>query len=145
MENENEKLQEIVEKLLESFTEEQKAKAAECETLDDLVKLAGDEGIELPEELLDDVAGGRLTFIALRNGLFGGIGGSIGIRPLFQKIPKPGVKTIFSTGNTVSAQNAIFDTSNKTVANDAVFRGTTTGTKNTVTPTGIIVGDMQKA
>ena len=145
MENENEKIQEIVEKLIASFTDEQKEKAAECETLDDLIKFAGDEDIELPEELLDEVAGGRLTFLSLKNGIFGGIGGSIGIRPLFQNPRATGVKTIFSTDTDTTANSAVYNPANKQGAVSAVFHTTTTGTKTVAVPTGIIVGDMQKA
>ncbi len=144
MENENEKLQAVIEKLMESFNEEQKAKAAECEDLDDLIKFASGEGIEIPEELLDDVAGGRLTFLSLKNGLFGGFGG-LGIKPLFQNQKATGVKTIFNAGTDTTANSAVFNPANKTTAVDTVFHTGTTGNKNVAVPTGIIVGDMQKA
>ncbi len=42
----------------DSLTDEQKAKAKTCKTTDELTELAGKEGIELPDEALDQVAGG---------------------------------------------------------------------------------------
>ena len=42
----------------EDLTEEQKAKARECETPEELVQLAMDEHVELTEEQLDEIAGG---------------------------------------------------------------------------------------
>ncbi len=137
---EDEKLQEIVEKLVDSFSDEQKEKAAACETLDDLIKLAGDEGIELPEELLDEVGGGRLTI--------GGFlrGGFRGIKPLVQVPVKQGVQTIFSVGSNTTATPTVFNAGNKTTADDAVFRTTGSGsTTKTIKPTVIISGDFKKA
>ena len=55
---ENNKLGEILERVVASLTEEQKQKALACETVDQLVALLGDLGVELPDELLDDVGGG---------------------------------------------------------------------------------------
>ena len=40
------------------LNDEQKEKAKECKTLDELMAFAGKEGIELPDEMLDNVAGG---------------------------------------------------------------------------------------
>ena len=60
---ENEKLNEMLKKLWGSLTEEQKEKAKACKTTDELVKLAASEGIELPDELLDAVAGGVVVEI----------------------------------------------------------------------------------
>ncbi|MBP3893766.1 MAG: hypothetical protein J6D34_06965 [Atopobiaceae bacterium] len=40
------------------LTEEQKAKAAECKTPEELIALAKDEGIELSAEQLDAISGG---------------------------------------------------------------------------------------
>lgn len=39
------------------LTEEQKEKAKKCKTMDELIKLAGEEGIELPDEMLDAAGG----------------------------------------------------------------------------------------
>ncbi len=55
---ENEKVQEIAQKILDQIPDEQKEKALECETLEDLVNLAGETGAELPDELMDEVGGG---------------------------------------------------------------------------------------
>ena len=61
-ENENKsidpKLQEALKGIWVSLTDEQKEKAKACKTPDELTLLAGKEGIELPDELLDAVAGG---------------------------------------------------------------------------------------
>ncbi len=42
----------------DSLTDEQKAAAKECKSMDELAALAGAAGIELPDEMLDAVAGG---------------------------------------------------------------------------------------
>ena len=52
------KFDETISKLMDSLTDEQKAKARACKTWEELVQLAGQEGIELPGEVLDMVAGG---------------------------------------------------------------------------------------
>ena len=59
----NEKLNELLKNVWDSLTDEQKEKAKECKTADELLKLAGEEGIELPDELLDAAAGGALVKI----------------------------------------------------------------------------------
>ncbi len=59
----NEKLNELLVNVWDSLTDEQKEKAKECKTADELLKLAGEEGIELPDELLDTAAGGALVKI----------------------------------------------------------------------------------
>ena len=56
----NEKLNETLKGIYDSLTEEQKKKAKACKTMDDFLKFAGEEGIELPDETLDSVAGGVL-------------------------------------------------------------------------------------
>jgi len=53
---ENEKLNEMLKGLWDSLTDEQKAKAKECKTVEELVELAGREMIELPDELLEAVS-----------------------------------------------------------------------------------------
>ena len=52
------KLAEALQGIWDSLTDEQKEKAKACKTMDELTVLAGKEGIELPDELLDAVAGG---------------------------------------------------------------------------------------
>ena len=64
----NEKLNELLVNVWDSLTDEQKAKAKECKTADELLKLAGEEGIELPDELLDAAAGGALVKITDKYG-----------------------------------------------------------------------------
>ena len=64
----NEKLNELLVNVWDSLTDEQKAKAKACKTSDELLKLAGEEGIELPDEVLDAVAGGALVKITDKYG-----------------------------------------------------------------------------
>ena len=64
----NEKLNEMLKNVWDSLTDEQKAKAKECKTADELLKFAGEEGIELPDEVLDAVAGGALVKITDKYG-----------------------------------------------------------------------------
>ena len=54
-------LNEALKGLWDSLTDEQKEKAKACKNMDELTKLAGKEGVELPDELLDDVAGGVIV------------------------------------------------------------------------------------
>ncbi len=67
---EEKKFNEILEKVLAGLTGEQKAKAAECKDEGELCELLGKMGVALPDELLDDAAGG---FVWSNPGLvFGG-------------------------------------------------------------------------
>lgn len=50
----NEKMKAIYDNL----SDELKEKAKACKTMDELMELAAKEGIELPDEVLDSVAGG---------------------------------------------------------------------------------------
>ena len=45
-------------KWLESQSAEFQAKAAKCTTQDDFMDLVGSEGIRLPDEIMDGIAGG---------------------------------------------------------------------------------------
>ena len=54
------KREEALKGIWDSLTDEQREKAKACKTLDELTALAGREGIELPDELLDAVAGGYI-------------------------------------------------------------------------------------
>ena len=54
---ENDKLNE----LLSALTDEQKEKAMACKTAEELLALAAREGIELPEKVLNEIAGGLYT------------------------------------------------------------------------------------
>ena len=51
---------EMLSKVWDSLTDEQKEKAKGCKTNEELLKFAGEEGIELPDEALDAVSGGGL-------------------------------------------------------------------------------------
>ena len=51
-------LNKALEGLWDSLTDEQKEKAKACKSMDELTALAGQMGVELPDELLDSVAGG---------------------------------------------------------------------------------------
>ena len=44
--------------IYDSLTEEQKEKAKDLKTVEEMTKFAAKEGIELPDEMLDSVAGG---------------------------------------------------------------------------------------
>jgi hypothetical protein len=45
--------------LWSGLEEEQKEKAKQCKSMDELTELAGKLGVELPDEMLETVAGGR--------------------------------------------------------------------------------------
>ena len=55
---ENEKANELIKGILDSLTDEQKQKAADCKDTDELLQKLSGEGEDLPDELLDAVAGG---------------------------------------------------------------------------------------
>ena len=61
------KLAEALKSVWDSLTDEQKEKARACKTMDELVKLAGKEGVELPDEVLDAVAGGYIHYTQYGN------------------------------------------------------------------------------
>ena len=54
----DEKMKEVIKGIYENLTDEQKEKAKQCKTMDELMTLAGEWGIELPDEALDAVSGG---------------------------------------------------------------------------------------
>ena len=58
----DEKMNAAIKGIYDSLTDEQKAKAKACKTMDELTLLASKEGIELPDELLDAVAGGYIIY-----------------------------------------------------------------------------------
>ncbi len=64
-------LNEALKGLWGSLTDEQKEKAKECKNMDELAALAGKLGVELPDELLNSVAGG----VVVERG--GGVGGYV--------------------------------------------------------------------
>lgn len=51
-------LNEAIKKFWDSLDGEQREKARSCKSVDELVRFAGSEGVELPDELLDAVSGG---------------------------------------------------------------------------------------
>ena len=53
------KTEEILKGIYDSLTEEQKEKAKDCKTMDDWMAFLEKEGLELPDEMLDAVAGGQ--------------------------------------------------------------------------------------
>ena len=56
--NMEEKIREALKGICENLTDEQKEKAKACKNADEFIKLAGEWGMELPDEVLDAVAGG---------------------------------------------------------------------------------------
>ena len=58
----DEKIKEAWNGIYENLTDEQKEKAKACKSADELMKLAGEWGIELPDELVDQIAGGYIKF-----------------------------------------------------------------------------------
>ena len=62
-ENKKSELNPALTEIWDSLTDEQKEKAKTCKTTDELMLLAGKEGIELPDEVLDQVSGGLIPMI----------------------------------------------------------------------------------
>ena len=60
----DEKLNAALKGIYDSLTDEQKERAKACKTMDELTALASKEGIELPDEMLDAVAGGGTILTA---------------------------------------------------------------------------------
>ena len=58
----DDKLNAALKGIYDSLTDEQKEKAKACKTMDELAALAAKEGIELPDEALDTVAGGKWMY-----------------------------------------------------------------------------------
>ena len=54
----DEKMKETMKDIYENLTDEQKEKAKACKSVDELMKLAGEWGIELPDDIVDMVSGG---------------------------------------------------------------------------------------
>ena len=57
---EDSKLSEALLGVYDSLTDEQKAKVKACKSAEEVMQLAADESIELPDEVLDAVSGGYL-------------------------------------------------------------------------------------
>ena len=58
----DEEMKKALEKFFANLTDEQKEKVKECKTMEELMDFAGKEGLELPDELLDGVAGGGSSY-----------------------------------------------------------------------------------
>ena len=57
-ERKGDKMNEKMKVIYDNLTDEQKAKAKACKTMDELMAFAGQEGIELPDEVLGSVSAG---------------------------------------------------------------------------------------
>ena len=55
------KLNEALKGIWDSLTDEQKEKAKDCKSMDELMKLAGKENVELPDEAPDMISDGGTT------------------------------------------------------------------------------------
>ena len=63
---EENKYAKLLDGVFEKLTDEQREKALECKDADALLKMLNDEGVELPDELLDAVAGGAIYYSSWR-------------------------------------------------------------------------------
>ena len=54
----DQKMKEAMKNIIDKLSAEQKEKAMSCEKMDEFMKLAGEWGLELPDELVDNVGGG---------------------------------------------------------------------------------------
>ena len=54
-----EKMKEAFRKFCSKLSDEQKKRARNCRSWDELMDFAGNEGVELPDEFLDMIAGGK--------------------------------------------------------------------------------------
>ena len=54
----DEKMNDVLKGIYDSLTEEQKEKVKNLKTVEEMTEFAAKEGIELPDEMLDAVAGG---------------------------------------------------------------------------------------
>ncbi len=57
--NDNKNINETLKKIWDGLTDDQRARAKECKNMDELTELAAKFGVELPDEMLETVAGGR--------------------------------------------------------------------------------------
>ena len=64
---ENEKVMEMLAKIYDNMTDDQKKRAVECETKEDFMAIVENEGVELPDDMFDDVAGGANVMNASRH------------------------------------------------------------------------------
>lgn len=59
---ENNQLNETLEGMWDALSDEQKERARACTTMEELLAFAGEEKIELPDDLMDEVAGGYVYY-----------------------------------------------------------------------------------
>ena len=59
--NMDEKTKEALKSVYNNLTDEQKEKAKACKTYEEIMNFAGEEGIELPDDLVDSVSGGYIV------------------------------------------------------------------------------------
>ena len=65
----DDKLNAALKGVYDNLSDELKEKAKACKTMDELTALAAKEGIELPDEVLEGVAGGNPCFPYCRTAL----------------------------------------------------------------------------
>ena len=53
-------MQDRLKNLYDSLTDEQKEKVKACTSAEEIVKFAGEEGLELPDDVLEEISGGHL-------------------------------------------------------------------------------------
>lgn len=56
-------MKETLKGIYDNLSDELKEKAKQCKTMEELMALAAKEGIELPDEIVDQAAGGCFTCI----------------------------------------------------------------------------------
>ena len=55
----DEKMKEMMNGVIEKLNDEQKEKVKQCKTVDEFMALAGEWGMEIPDDMVDAVAGGE--------------------------------------------------------------------------------------
>ena len=56
----DQKMKEAMKNIIDKLSAEQREKAMACENLDEFMKLAGEWGLELPDEIVEAVSGGYI-------------------------------------------------------------------------------------
>lgn len=99
-------LNRVLAEIWDSLTDEQKARAKQCGSIDELTALAGEIGIELPNEILDAVAGGIPLIGGNNNAYCPYCGG-------YHIVPDPADITITPKGGGGTLQVRAYTCSNK--------------------------------
>ncbi len=81
----NKELSELLGRVIASLTDEQKEKVKGCETVDQLMAKLSEMGVELPDELLDQVGGG--FGLSIGTMAYTGPFGHISLANLFDQFP----------------------------------------------------------